>query len=33
MLQLSYQACNDRLCQAPDKLLILLPVTAVHERR
>ena len=32
-LQLSYQACNDRLCQAPDQLSILLPVTAVHERR
>jgi uncharacterized protein len=26
--QLSYQACNDRLCQAPAKLVVLLPVTA-----
>ena len=30
-LELSYQACNDRLCQAPMKLVLPLSVTVVGE--
>jgi len=33
VLELSYQACNDRLCQAPAKLVLPLSVTAVNEKR
>jgi len=29
-LKLTYQACNDRLCRAPAKLEISLPVTVGH---
>ncbi len=33
ILELSYQACNDRLCQAPAKLVLPLSVTAVPAKQ